>query len=156
MARRYRPRKEFKFWLYHDLPEDKRLMEFIQFCKTTQQFARMVRNGLRLMWSLGEGDTSVLHELFPWTKTQPTLPAPAADTEKLERQIADLKRIMLEQGSLLALGEGAPPARPALASMKKLALPVIDDEDEDTIVLNKSTNTSVMDNFFASFAKLGS
>jgi hypothetical protein len=99
MARRYRPRKEFKFWLYHDLDEDKRLMEFIRFCKTTQQFACMVRNGLRIMWSLGEGNTAVLYELFPWIQTQSTLTTSAPDTENLERQIADLKRIMLEQGT---------------------------------------------------------
>lgn len=99
MTRRYRPRKEFKFWLYHDLDEDKRLMEFIRFCKTTQQFARMVRNGLRLMWSLGEGDTTVLYELFPWIQTQNTLTKTAPDTENLERQIADLKQIMLQQGT---------------------------------------------------------
>ena len=100
MARRYRPRKEFKFWLYHDLAEDKRLMEFIRFCKDTQQFARMVRNGLRLMWSLGEGETFVLYELFPWTRPQAALLPPAPDTEKLEQQIADLKRIILEQGNI--------------------------------------------------------
>lgn len=74
-------------------------MEFIRFCKDTQQFARMVRNGLRLMWSLGEGDTTVLHELFPWTRPQVALLPSMLDTENLERQIADLKRIMLEQGS---------------------------------------------------------
>jgi hypothetical protein len=100
MARRYRPRKEFKFWLYHDLDEDKRLMEFIRFCKSTQQFACMVRNGLRLMWSLGEGNTTILYELFPWLQTQNALKSPAPDTENLERQIADLKRIVLEQGGI--------------------------------------------------------
>jgi len=66
----YRPRKEFKFWLCHDRHEDTRLMEYIAFLKTTRQFARVVRNGLRLMWSLHEGDTSVLFELFPHLKQQ--------------------------------------------------------------------------------------
>jgi hypothetical protein len=112
MARRYRPRKEFKFWLYHDLAEDKRLMEFISFCKNTQQFARMVRNGLRLMWSLGEGETFVLYELFPWTRPQAALQSPAPDTETLERQIADLKRIMLEQGT----GKASHTSHPMLQS----------------------------------------
>jgi hypothetical protein len=118
MARRYRPRKEFKFWLYHDLNEDKRLMEFIRFCKTTQQFACMVRNGLRLMWSLGEGDTSVLYELFPWTRPQVALLPSVPDTESLERQIADLRQIMLQQGTVktpyanypMLPASGAPPA----------------------------------------------
>jgi hypothetical protein len=155
MARRYRPRKEFKFWLYHDLDEDTRLMEFIRFCKSTQQFARMVRNGLRLMWSLGEGNTAILYELFPWLQTQHALPTPAPDTEKLERQIDDLRRIILEQGSLAVSADQYPSMKPALGGLKKLALPIPDADEEDTIVLNKSTNTNIMDNFFASFAKLG-
>lgn len=100
MARRYRPRKEFKFWLYHDLNEDKRLMDFIRFCKSTQQFACMVRNGLRLMWSLGEGNTTILYELFPWLQTQNALKNPTPETDNLERQIAELKHIMLEQGNI--------------------------------------------------------
>jgi hypothetical protein len=35
-----------------------------------------------------------------------------------------------------------------------LSLPEAED-DEDTIVLTKSTGTTVMDNFFASMAKVG-
>jgi hypothetical protein len=50
------------------------------------------------MWSLGEGNTAILYELFPWLQTQNALKQPASDTENLERQIADLKQIMLEQG----------------------------------------------------------
>jgi hypothetical protein len=97
---RYRPRKEIKMWLYRDKNDESRLIDFVQYCKQTRQFAKMLRNGIRLMWSLGEGDTTVLYELFPWLQTQHTLKQPAPDTESLERQIADLKRIMLEQGNI--------------------------------------------------------
>ena len=70
MPRKYRPRKEFKFWLYHDRDEDSRLMEFIQYCKQTRQFARVVRDGIRLIWSLREGNNNVLFELFPHLERQ--------------------------------------------------------------------------------------
>ena len=96
---RYRPRKEIKMWLYRDKDDENRLIDFVQYCKQTRQFARMLRNGIRLMWSLGEGDTSILYELFPWTRPQAALLPPMPDTANLERQIADLKRIMLEQGT---------------------------------------------------------
>ena len=75
-------------------------MEFIEYCKQTRKWARVVRDGIRLMWSLGEGDTSILYELFPWTRPQASHLQPVPDTENLERQIADLKRIMLEQGGI--------------------------------------------------------
>jgi hypothetical protein len=90
-------------------------MEFIHFCKTTQQFACMVRNGLRLMWSLGEGNTAVLHELFPWIQTQNTTTKTESDTESLERQIADLKRIMLEHGSNAVQLNNYPLIKPSVA-----------------------------------------
>lgn len=118
MAGRYRPRREFKFWLYLDKPEESRLLEFIEYCKQTRKWARVVRDGIRLMWSLTEGDTTVLYELFPWTRPQASLLAPVPDTEKLERQIADLKQIMLQQGTIktphanypMLPASGAPPA----------------------------------------------
>ncbi|MEO8611417.1 MAG: hypothetical protein ABI690_26200 [Chloroflexota bacterium] len=74
-------------------------MEFIEYCKQTRKWARVVRDGVRLIWSLGEGDPSVLYELFPWTRPQTALLSPMPDTENLERQIADLKQIMLQQGT---------------------------------------------------------
>lgn len=83
-------------------------MEFIQFCKSKRKFASVIRSGIRLMWSLGEGDTSVLFELFPTLNSQlihvkdlPP-PPPAPDNSKLEREIAELKKLILEQGSIQA------------------------------------------------------
>jgi len=70
MTRRPRPRKEFKFWLYWDIDEQVKLMDYIKWLNQTRQFATVVRNGLRLMWTLSEGDTSVLFELFPGLRAQ--------------------------------------------------------------------------------------
>lgn len=153
MARRFRPRQVFKFWLFKDKPEEYRLVEFINYCKANRKFASVVRDGIRLMWSLGEGDTSVLFELFPGlhAQLQPVQATPTPpDTGNLERQIADLKRLILEQGAISA----PPPDYPQMKSLsagvgstlgvgKKMALPVFnDDDDGDTIVLNKSSKKS--------------
>lgn len=102
---RYRPRKEVKMWLYLDKPDEARLINFIKHCKATRTFARMLRNGIRLMWSLGEKDVSVLFELFPWIEESMKPSSPAPDNSDIERQIAELKRIIMEQG-----GIAAPPA----------------------------------------------
>ncbi|MEO8609531.1 MAG: hypothetical protein ABI690_16690 [Chloroflexota bacterium] len=105
---RYRPRKEIKMWLYRDKADESRLIDFVQYCKQTRQLARVLRNGIRLMWSLGEGNTEILYELFPWLQTQAALIPPAPDTENLERQIADLKQIILQQGSISVPSAGYP------------------------------------------------
>lgn len=158
MAGRYRPRQVFKFWIFKDKPEEYRLVEFINYCKSKRIFARVVRDGIRLMWSLGEGDTSVLFELFPGlraqlTPVQPTPPPP--DTGHLERQIADLKRLILEQGAISAPPKDYPQLKSSgtLVGLKKMALPIIDDE-EDTIVLTKATGMSNSENSMAALFKI--
>lgn len=136
MAGRYRPRKEYKFWLFHDLPEHQRLMDFIQYCKSTRQFAKVVRDGIRLIWSLREGNTTVLFELFPHLERQFN-----PDAEEL---IAEFREMLLSRPTTIqqvtppqgAVGEGG---HKKLADVK-IDLPLLDDDDDgDTIVLNKST-----------------
>lgn len=137
MPRKYRPRKEFKFWLYHDRDEDSRLMEFIQYCKSTRQFAKVVRDGIRLIWSLREGNTSVLFELFPHLERQFN-----PDAENL---IAEFRDMLLQHrnqpapqpvqitSSVGQVEQGSP----KLLGMKKIELPLLDDDDDDTMVINK-------------------
>lgn len=123
MAGRYRPRREFKFWLFTDMPEQARLMEFIEYCKAKRAFARVVRDGIRLMWSLGEGDTTVLFELFPGlsAKLMPIQTAPKPDNSSLERQIADLKMIILQQGFIQAPPKDYPQSKSAHAIAAPIA-----------------------------------
>lgn len=139
---RYRPRKEFKFWLYHDLADDVKLMEWIKFCKETRQFASVIKRGLRLMWSLGQGDTSVLFELFPTLKSElihvkdlPPVPPPP-DNSHLERQIAELKKLILEQGAISAPPKDYPSMKPATAPVAAVtkAAPVSVDEIHDNFM----------------------
>lgn len=102
---RYRPRKQFKFWLYTDLQSEEWLAEVIGLWKSKRQFSEIVKNGLRLMFSLGQGHTDVLFELFPQLETQLTAkyaPPPTPDNSELQRQIADLKMIILQQGNIQA------------------------------------------------------
>lgn len=148
MAGRYRPRREFKFWLHMDVQEQSRLVEFIEYCKSKRAFARVVRDGIRLMWSLGEGDTTVLFELFPGLRAQlvQVQAAPPPDNSDLKHEISLLRKLMLEQKQLPPPPSGYPQSKPLASSMgaHKIALPIIglDDDDQDTIVLNKSTGST--------------
>jgi hypothetical protein len=133
MTRRYRPRKLFKFWLYHDLAEDTRLMEYIAYLRQTRQFAKILRNGLRLMWTLGEGDLSVLFELFPSLRSQ-FMP-------KGDELIEQFRQMLLQHQP--AIPEFPEKELPAAGSAKALpapqiAMPTFD--DEDTMVIRRDTH----------------
>lgn len=157
MTSRYRPRKMFKFWLYHDRDEDSRLMEFIQYCKSTRQFARVVRDGIRLIWSLREGNTTILFELFPHLERQFNPDAETLIAEFREMLLAN--RAAPVQQALPGLADIDPPPKPSKLQ-KAIAMPIIEDEPDDgaTIVLEHRTvsNTRNADNLMAGIFGLGS
>jgi hypothetical protein len=129
MARRYRPRKLFKFWLYRDLVEDTRLMDYIAYLYKTRQFATTVRNGLRLMWTLGEGDLSVLFELFPGLQSKLT---PRND------DLIEQFRQMLQAQPIAALPTPALSAGIKPMNVPQIAMPTFDEDDEqDTIIIRR-------------------
>lgn len=132
MARRYRPRKLFKFWLYHDLAADTHLMEYIDYLRKTRQFATVLRQGLRLMWTLGEGDTSLLYELFPTLRSQ-LVP----DNTDLIEQF----RQML-QAQIAVLPQVEQPQLRANKSAQALPAPHINEpafEEQDTVIIRRDT-----------------
>lgn len=137
--RRFRPRKEFKFWLYHDIAEDVKLMEYIAYLYASRQFARTIRNGLRLMWTLGQGDLSVLFELFPGIKS--------SLNSQYREDIDELKRLIKEN-----CNSSAQPIldRPAIKTLLPVA--VSEDEDNNMLILNRVTSTDSTHNFLAGFA----
>jgi hypothetical protein len=139
MARKYRPRKEFKFWLYHDLNEDSRLMEFIQYCKATRQFARVVRDGIRLIWSLREGNNAVLFELFPHLEREFK-----PDAEELIEQFRQM--LLQHQATPVQptpqLESGVEQGRPKAISAPNIVLPLLDDDGDDTIVITRASDNN--------------
>jgi hypothetical protein len=142
MTRRYRPRKEFKFWLYRDLAEDTRLMDYIAYLRKTRQFAKVLRNGLRLMWTLGEGDLSVLFELFPSLRSQ-FMP-------KGDDLIEQFRQMLLQhQPAIPEIPTIAPPAAGNVKSLPvpKIAMPTFDDEDTMVIRRDTTAETSTTSNF---------
>ncbi len=128
--RRYRPRKEFKFWLYHDLVEDTRLMDYIDYLRKTRQFAKSVRNGLRLMWTLGEGDLSVLFELFPSLRSQ-FMPKGDELIEQFRQMLMQHQPVIPEIPKL----ESPPTGNIKTLSVPQLAMPSSD--DGDTIIIQR-------------------
>lgn len=101
LNRPFIPRREFKFWLRTDREGEARLIDFIDYLRKTRQFSTFVKRGLRLLWTLGEGDCSYLFELFPHLAERlnpaPT-PPDSGDLREIVRSEmqAGLREIMLE------------------------------------------------------------
>jgi hypothetical protein len=123
MARRFRPRKEYRFWLYHDLAEDARIMEFIKYCKSTKQFAGVIRDGIRLIWSLREGNMAVLFELFPHLQPQ-FRPGGDELVEQFRQILLQQRPITIDSGVGQVTQKQLPPAAPPVIAPK--AAPVAD------------------------------
>jgi hypothetical protein len=159
MASRYRPRRGFNFLLYQDIDMEVVLTDFILRLKKERKYVTTLKNGLRLMGSLLQKDLSVLDELFPWVRTEiaASVSKQNPDDSDLKRQIADLRRLIVEQGSISAPPPDYPIMKPAaLGGLKKMSLPLLDDDDDnqDTLVLKKASGNTT-ENFFASMAKIG-
>ncbi|MEO8613066.1 MAG: hypothetical protein ABI690_34555 [Chloroflexota bacterium] len=108
-------RLRFPFWLDMKKPEEAILADQIEILKNQRSFAPTVRDGIRLIVDLRAGQLVVLFELFPWIAEALEPPAQPHNSD-LERQIADLKQIILQQGSM-----GVPPA--GYGMMKQIGAP---------------------------------
>lgn len=122
---RFRPRREVKMWLYLDKSDEEKLAGYVAYLKKTRKLAKAIRDGLRLIWSLGEGDTTILFELFPAIEKQLVerfTPPPTSTPNEMQRQI----EIAVEAGvqkalvQLPALPAGplvaAPPIKPSIVA----------------------------------------
>lgn len=166
MGRRYRPRKEFKFWLYRDVTLDAQLITAIGNLKTNRSFTKMIRDGLRLLWTLGEGDITVLLELFPNIAEKferPQLAPPPAvqiDTGSIEMVVHSAVQSAMAQYTpplLTAPVTPAPGGLKPLVGAKPIAMPTFGDEDEDEkLVVKKDENAGMRttENFINSFMAL--
>ena len=114
-------------------------MEYITYLSTTRQFARTIRNGLRLMWTLGQGDLTVLFELFPGIK--------ASLDGQYRQDMDEIKRLIREN-----CNQSVQPIldRPAIKTL--LPVTVMEEDENELLVLNRVTSTDATHNFLAGFA----
>ena len=107
-------------------------MDYIAYLRETRQFATILRNGLRLMWSLGQGDLTVLFELFPTLRAQF-----APDNIALLEEF----RALLKEQPVMAVA--TPITLDASGGIKQLAAPKIEmptfNDEEDIVVVRQDT-----------------
>lgn len=107
-------RYKIQFWLNSEKIDELNVADTVAELKQRRSFSAVVRDGIMIVKELREGRVDLLLTLYPWVKDAiaDMLPPPTPpENSNLERQIADLKSIILAQG-----GIGAPP--PNYPSMK--------------------------------------
>ena len=140
-----------KFWLDLEKPDEEEINQFIDHYKRQRQFTRIIRDGIRLMWSLEQGNLDVLFELFPSVMDEFYQRALASHTPQdkvLAEHISRLERLLLEQGSIPIPSTTG--AKPLVAP--QIAPPMLDDADELlSIKKAKSDSTSARNFLDAAF-----
>lgn len=156
-ARNFVPRQTRKFQLRLNHPTDSHVGQILDYAKAQRGEVTMIRDGVRLLWALKNNDLSVLFELFP----------------HLERQFKPDAEELIEQfRQMLSQQLSAPAPQPVSVPMAlpdstaeqggkkslaavKISLPLLDDDDDgDTIVISKATDSSITKEVMANMMKV--
>ena len=132
-----RLRLKFTFWLDVNKDDEYKLVEQIDELKQKRLFSQTIRDGIRLICDLKDGNTDVLFELFPWLAAE--LVAAQADTSgQLQQELSELKDLILTQNG---------------THFSRIEL---DEDDEDDIELEVSqvSDSSSAQNFLSSILNL--
>src|SRR5258705_6764678 len=92
-------RLKFMFWLDVSKPDEFALSEQIEELKQRRSYVKTIRDGIRLICDLRAGHSDVLFELFPWIRSELMSPTLTVNDSQLQYEIAQLKQLILEQGS---------------------------------------------------------
>ncbi|MBC7869790.1 MAG: hypothetical protein H7Y09_03045 [Chitinophagaceae bacterium] len=140
-ARNFVPRQTRKFQLRLNHPTDSHVGQILDYAKAQRNEVTMIRDGVRLLWALKNDDLNVLFELFPHLERQFK-----PDAEELIEQFRQMLSQQLvaapvPQPALVAVSESAEQGGKKSLAAVKIALPLLDDDDDgDTIVITKAND----------------
>src|SRR5512145_1846952 len=92
-------RIRFVFWLDLEKQDENQIAEQIEVLKQERSFAKVVRDGIRLVCDLRAGRTDVLLELFPWVTER--FQQPQSDTTELAALVEQFKSMMTNTHSVV-------------------------------------------------------
>lgn len=159
-TKRYRMRYDFQLNIAKD--DELAIAEQIANLKTQGLYSKTVRDGIRLVSDLREGNLGVLFELFPWVRAEfleyvaSTQPQKSDTETNIQKQLARIEE-------LLANGEtasSAPRIDSGVGGPKKMvvpqvAAPALDDDDTDLLVVAKAKSSgNASQNFLNSAFRL--
>lgn len=117
-------RYKFNFWLDCDKDDELLVAEQVNELKRKRSFSSVLRDGIMIVSELRQGKVDLLLKLYPFVADmiRQATPPPAPDNSDIERQIAELKRIIMEQGGITAPPANYPvmksPTAPPVAAVQ--------------------------------------
>lgn len=133
-----RNRIQFRFWLDANKDDQAEWGRALDEMRTNPRmnFAKFMRDAIRLLLSLRRGDTSVLLELFPAIAIRQSEPSPASvDFEAMMRELSSLKELVqaphIAPNSSVSSNGGI---QGIAGANKPLAAPTFDDEDDEPLL----------------------
>ena len=137
-SRRYIPRQTRKFQLRLNEPTDIHVGEVLDYARTQRREVTVIREAVALYWALENGNLEYLFEKFPQYRAHFK-----PDTEEL---IDQFRQMLLQQSRAGATHSVPTLSGPKALNAPKVTLPVFDDDEQDTIVLKRSTSTDASQN----------
>ena len=131
-SRRPVPRQTRKFQLRRDHPGDAHVAEILDYAKSQRREVTLIRNGIRLIWALENGNLDVLFELFPQYQSQFK-----PDAEELIQQFMAMLQSGVGVAAPVALASRQLPPRPELPRLLEPLLPAETDENACETLLSK-------------------
>ena len=135
------PRHTRKYQFRNDHPMDQHVEDILNFWKKGKQEITNLRKAVALYYALEQGNLPELFEVFPQYKTQ--FAPNAADA--LEQFMQILQRQQPTQ---------APAAGPKQIAAPTFAMPIIDEDDEPTLLLRTSDSTDSALNFVSALRSM--
>lgn len=152
-------RKRFVFWLDIQREDENRLAEIIENLKERRSFVKTIRDGIRLIVDLRQGNTDVLFELFPWlqdrlngeAKTE-SLPLQEHLGAAFEPHLKRLEALLTSNPRTVSVpGDGTALPLPR----KGASLPnELDDDLSITVTAVRAENSNASQNFLESMFNL--
>ena len=153
------------FWLNLGKPEEEEIADKIEVLKSNRSFTSVIRDGIRLICDLRDGNLDVLFELFPWVRVEflkymeDVQPKPVVgksmdlspEVEKYLREILDkLDNPPASTGLQSVMGGSKQLNTPQFAA------PEFDDDDDDLLTVQKDTSSgkNIAENFLKSLMSL--
>ena len=135
------PRHTRKYQFRNDHPMDQHVEDILNFWKKGKQEITNLRKAVALYYALEQGDLPELFEVFPQYKAQ--FAPNAADALEQFMQILQRQQPTPE-----------PAAGPKQIAAPTFAMPIIDDDDEPTLLLRTSDSSDSALNFVSALRNM--
>ena len=159
-AKRYRIRFDFQLNVAKDT--EYAIAETIHWLKSQGLYSKTIRDGIRLICDLREGNLDVLFELFPWVRAEfleymTSVQPHKSDTElNIQKQLSRIEELLASDETTAATAKtDSRGGGPKTMSIPAVTAPVFDDVGDNLLIVSKAASSdNAARNFLDSAFKL--